>query len=50
MVIVGNGTSATVQIRSETLTNDQTEKLRNALFDEFHPKGLDGQPNKQAIS
>jgi preprotein translocase subunit SecF len=49
-VIVGSGSSATVQIRSETLSNDQTEKLRNALFDKYHPKGADGQPSKQAIS
>jgi preprotein translocase subunit SecF len=50
VVIVGSGSSATVQIRSETLSNDQTEKLRNALFDKYHPKGADGQPSKQAIS
>ncbi|OBK52179.1 protein translocase subunit SecF, partial [Mycobacterium sp. 1081908.1] len=50
VVIVGNGSSATVQIRSETLTNDQTTKLRNALFDAFQPKGNDGKPSKQAIS
>ncbi|ORW29620.1 preprotein translocase subunit SecF [Mycobacterium paraense] len=50
VVIVGNGAAATVQIRSETLTNDQTTKLRNALFDAFQPKGNDGKPSKQAIS
>ncbi|MGO9927206.1 MAG: protein translocase subunit SecF [Mycobacterium sp.] len=50
VVIVGNGASATVQIRSETLSNDQTTKLRNALFDAFEPKGNDGKPSKQAIS
>ncbi len=50
VVIVGNGPSATVQIRSEALTNDETTKLRDALFDAFQPKGLDGQPSKQAIS
>src|ERR1700756_2036699 len=50
VVIVGSGSSATVQIRSETLPNDKTEKLRNALFDKFHPKGADGQPSKLAIS
>ena len=49
-MIVGNGASATVQIRSETLSNDQTTKLRNALFDAFQPKGTDGKPSKQAIS
>ncbi len=50
VVIVGNGASATVQIRSETLSNDQTEQLRNALFDAFGPKGADGKPSKKAIS
>ena len=50
VVIVGSGSSATVQIRSETLSNDKTEKLRNALFDKYHPKGADGQPSKLAIS
>jgi len=50
VVMVGSGGSATAQIRSETLTNDQTEKLRTALFDAFHPKGVDGQPSKQAVS
>ncbi len=50
VVMVGNGPSATVQIRSEALNNDETTKLRDALFDAFQPKGLDGQPSKQAIS
>jgi preprotein translocase subunit SecF len=50
VVIVGNGAGATVQIRSETLSNDKTTKLRNALFDRFQPKGSDGKPSLQAIS
>ena len=50
VVVVGNGSSATVQIRSKALSNDQTTKLRNALFDAFQPKGADGKPSKQAIS
>ena len=50
VVVVGSGGSATVQIRSETLTNQETEELRNALFEAFQPKGADGQPSKQAIS
>ncbi|MCW2587959.1 MAG: protein translocase subunit SecF [Mycobacterium sp.] len=50
VVVVGNGASATVQIRSETLTNPETEKLRTALFDAFQPKGDNGQASKQAIS
>lgn len=50
VVIVGSGDSATVQIRSETLDNQEIEELRTALFDAFQPKGADGQPSKQAIS
>src|SRR6201996_6475313 len=50
VVIVGSGASATVQIRSEALSNDQTSKLRNSLFDAFAPKGNDGKPSKAAIS
>jgi preprotein translocase subunit SecF len=50
VVVVGNGPSATVQIRSEKLSNEETEKLGSALFDAFQPKGPDGKPSKQAIS
>ena len=50
VVIVGNGPGATVQIRSKTLNNDETNKLRDALYDRFQPKGSDGKPSKQAIS
>ncbi|AQA05767.1 protein-export membrane protein SecF [Mycobacterium sp. MS1601] len=50
VVIVGNGPSATVQIRSETLDNQQTNDLRQALFERFQPVGDDGQPSPQAIS
>jgi len=50
VVIVGNGNSATVQIRAETLDNEETEKLRTALFDKFKPKDSDGKPSKQVIS
>jgi len=50
VVVVGNGASATVQIRSETLSEPQIEQLRTALFDAFHPKGGNGEPSKQQIS
>jgi preprotein translocase subunit SecF len=50
VVIVGNGPSATVQIRSETLDNQEMADLRQALFDRFQPVGSDGQPSPQAIS
>ena len=49
VVTVGNGATATVQIRSATLDNDQTEKLRVALFEQFQPKGVDGQPSKHCL-
>lgn len=47
VVTVGSGASATVQIRSETLSNEQTEKLRDALFDAFHPKGPTASPARK---
>ncbi len=50
VVVVGSGESATVQIRSETLNNQEIETLRTALFDAFQPRGADGQPAKSAIS
>jgi preprotein translocase subunit SecF len=50
VVMVGKGSSATVQIRSAKLSNEQTEKLRTALFDAFQPKGTDSKPSKAAIS
>jgi len=50
VVTVGNGPGATVQIRSKALSNEETEKLRGAIFDKFQPKGADGKPSKQAIS
>ena len=50
VVVVGKGATSTIQIRSETLTNDQTDKLREAFFEKFQPKGEDGTPSKQAIS
>jgi preprotein translocase subunit SecF len=50
VVVVGNGATATMQIRAETLSNADTEKLRNALFDSFQPKGDDGQVSRQVIS
>ncbi|MGE2834362.1 protein translocase subunit SecF [Mycobacterium sp. SMC-4] len=50
VVVVGTGDSATFQIRSETLTNEQTEELRTALFEAFQPVGADGQPSKAAVS
>ena len=50
VVQVGNGDSATIQIRTETLSNPDNEKLRTALFDAFQPKAADGQPSKDEVS
>jgi preprotein translocase subunit SecF len=50
VVIVGNGPTATVQIRSTTLDNQQAADLREALFERFQPVGEDGQPSPLAIS
>jgi len=50
VVVVGQGNDHTVQIRSETLSSAQTDKLKTALAEEFHPKGPDGKAGAQAIS
>lgn len=50
VVVVGNGSAATMQIRSETLNSDQTAELRDALFQKFQPKGPDGKASPTAIS
>ncbi len=50
MVIVGSGSSATVQIRSEHLSNDQTDEAAQRLVRRVPPKGTDGKPSKTAIS
>lgn len=50
VVMVGSGDAATVQIRSETLSNEQSANLRKALNDAFAPKGPDGKPGETAIS
>jgi preprotein translocase subunit SecF len=47
---VGSGASASIQIRSETLTNDQVGKLETALFTELKPVDTSGKPSQQTIS
>ncbi|MEC3918245.1 protein translocase subunit SecF [Nocardia sp. CDC160] len=47
---VGSGSSATIQVRSDSLSTDQADKLQSALFDAFHPKDSSGQPSRNAIS
>ncbi|GAA4778145.1 hypothetical protein GCM10023200_08860 [Actinomycetospora chlora] len=46
----GQGTSATIIIRSERLDIGQVVALRQALFDRFQPLGTTGTPDPQAIS
>ncbi len=47
---VGTGDAATIQIRSETLNNEQVTKLKAELFDRFQPEGANGQPSERSIS
>lgn len=47
--VVGAGGSATVQIRSETLTNAQVFEVKQALFEKLQPL-RDGKPSVTAIS
>jgi preprotein translocase subunit SecF len=47
---VGTGDAATIQIRSETLNNEQVTELKAALFERFQPENADGQPSERAIS
>ncbi|HET8640507.1 MAG TPA: protein translocase subunit SecF [Pseudonocardiaceae bacterium] len=48
--LAGTGDSQTVQIRSETLTQDEIVEVKQALFDELQPVGTGGQPSADAIS
>jgi len=50
VVQVGSGSTATVQIRSEHLADDEIEKLRSALFDQLQPLADNGEPSRQVIS
>jgi preprotein translocase subunit SecF len=47
---VGNGTSASIQIRSEALNADQVAKLESTLFNELQPLDSTGRPSQTAIS
>jgi preprotein translocase subunit SecF len=47
---VGQGTGASVLIRSEPLDQSQTVALKQALFDRFQPLGQSGTPAPTAIS
>jgi preprotein translocase subunit SecF len=48
--VAGSGTSQTVQVRTETLTAAQQQQAKQALFDAYHPRGANGQPDANAIS
>jgi preprotein translocase subunit SecF len=47
---VGSGSSASYEIRSDTLDAAQQDKIQAALFDTFHPKDSSGAVNRNAIS
>jgi len=47
---VGSGPDATIDIRSETLTNAEVAKLKDALYEQLQPLGTDGEPDRAAIS
>jgi preprotein translocase subunit SecF len=47
---VGVGDAATVQIRSNTLDADEVARVKQALFEQLQPLGVNGQPSAQAIS
>ncbi|MBV9312475.1 MAG: protein translocase subunit SecF [Pseudonocardia sp.] len=47
---VGKGPAESVLIRVDSLNRDDTVKLKQALFDAFHPRGQNGQPSVNAIS
>lgn len=46
----GSGADASVQIRSDSLSNAEVAELKDALFTELQPLGENGQPDKGAIS
>ncbi|HEX4704365.1 MAG TPA: protein translocase subunit SecF [Pseudonocardiaceae bacterium] len=47
---VGTGSSASIQIRSVELDNDQASKVETSLFTELQPFDSSGKPNQSAIS
>jgi preprotein translocase subunit SecF len=47
---VGSGASASIQIRSEALNDDQVSKLETSLFNQFQPLDSTGKPSQTAIS
>ncbi|WP_062974125.1 protein translocase subunit SecF [Nocardia flavorosea] len=47
---VGTGDTATILIRSETLSAEDLSTVQTALFDEFQPTDDSGNPSRNAIS
>jgi len=47
---VGTGESTSIQVRSETLNNDQVTDLKAALFEELQPVNQQGEPSERSIS
>jgi preprotein translocase subunit SecF len=47
---VGTGNSASIQIRSETLNNDQVSRLESTLFNQLQPFDSTGKPSQTSIS
>jgi preprotein translocase subunit SecF len=48
--LVGRGSSASIQIQSEPLNQDQVSKLETGLFNEFQPFDSHGTPSQSSIS
>lgn len=47
---IGSGDSASIQLRSDTLTPRELAAVKTALFEEFQPLDNDDQPSADAIS
>jgi preprotein translocase subunit SecF len=48
--LAGSGASQTVQVVTNTLDREQQERVRQALFDSFQPRGPSGSPDINSIS
>ncbi|MQY28972.1 protein translocase subunit SecF [Nocardia aurantia] len=47
---VGAGSAAAIEIRSDTLTGNDPQKVQDALFEAFHPKDSSGTVSRNTIS
>lgn len=47
--IVGSGDSATLEVNSERLTEDQADSARLAIYEEFEPLNPAGEPSPDAV-